>query len=309
MSTCLESNGAATPLDGVQRTIVECLGVAYPNACRGGAAPLADGGHQGEPVKPLTPENGGEAIVASEAQRQEVTAAIEKIIRVALADADCLIAHLDHLAEQLSAINCTSKADVEHYFRAANQTLASLYFLAAQPQPSPDGLKRLALRYALDARRPVEGDLWRFEWRRLEGGWEVTEYPSLAARTLPFRLPGRVLRDVDTVTVLDHVFARPPQFYDLMDFIEDRFGRVPTEADCLGPNGSVGVTPQRHEVTVDLVQNVVWIDKAPFPVRAAQAYLVDAIVAARGEWMSIKELASENHRLMIGPRPDRVHKV
>ena len=49
MSTCLESNGAATPLDGLRRTIVECLGVAYPNACRGGAAPLADGAIKANP--------------------------------------------------------------------------------------------------------------------------------------------------------------------------------------------------------------------------------------------------------------------
>ncbi len=300
MSTCLESNRAAIALDGLRQTIVECLGVAYPNARRGGAPPVTDGADQGEPAKPLARDHGGEAIVASEAQKQEVAAAIEKIIRVAHEDADSVIAHLDHLAEQLSAINCTTKADVEHYFRAANQTLASLYFVAAQPQPSPDGLKRLALRFALDARRPIGGDLGRFDWRRLERGWEVTEYPSLGARALPFRLPGRVLQDVYTVAVLDHVFARPPKIYDLMGLIEDLFGRVPTEADCLGPNGSIGVAPQRHEITVDLVQNVIWVDKAPFPVPVAQAYFVDAIVAARGEWMSIKELASEQHRLLIG---------
>ena len=92
---------------------------------------------------------------------------ISQIVATAMADADSLVEHIDQLAEHLSALGCTTKADVEHYFLVANRTLVSLYFVARQPQPSPDELKRLALRYALDARRPVEGDLRRFEMRRL----------------------------------------------------------------------------------------------------------------------------------------------
>jgi len=226
-----------------------------------------------------------------------------------MADADSVVEHIDQLAKHLSRLGCTTKANVEHYFRVANRTLVSLYFAARQPQPSPDELKRLALRYALDARRHVEGDLRRFKMRRLKDAWEVVEHSSLAVWALPFRLPGRVLRDFYTVSVLDCVFARKPQIFDLMGLIEEQLGGVPSEADGLGRNGSPEAERHGPRITVDLTNDIVWLDEKAFSVTTAQAYFVDAVAAAHGNWMTVKELASEEHGLFIGPRPDRVCKA
>jgi hypothetical protein len=58
-------------------------------------------------------------------------------------------------AEHLEAIKC-SPADVMRYLRQSNQTLASLYLVATKPgTPSPTEMLQFALRYALDARKPV----------------------------------------------------------------------------------------------------------------------------------------------------------
>ena len=70
-------------------------------------------------------------------------------------------AYLDAIVEHLEAIGC-SPADVASYLRCRQQTLASLYLLIAQPNPSPTETRKLALRLALDARKPIEGNLERF---------------------------------------------------------------------------------------------------------------------------------------------------
>ena len=225
--------------DELRRTIVTCLEIAYPKFPGEKPLPLPDeawqGKKKGAPAKGRRRRPPG----VSKSDHRKVVHCISQIVATAIADADSLVEHIDQLAEHLSALGCTTKADVEHYFRVANRTLVSLYLAARQPQPSPDELKRLALRYALDARRPVEGDLRRFEMRRLEDAWEVVEHSSLAVWALPFRLPGRVLRDFYTVSVLDCVFARKPQIFDLMGLIEEQLGGVPSEADGLAPNGMV----------------------------------------------------------------------
>ncbi|MBC8867946.1 MAG: hypothetical protein H8E44_00940 [Planctomycetes bacterium] len=231
-----------------------------------------------------------------------------KIVATAHADADVAAEHLDQLTEHLLEIGCTCKAEVEEYFQAANRTLASLYFVAAKAQPSPDGLKRLAIRYALDARQPVEGDLRRFEFRRLERGWEAVEYQSVAARRLPFQLPGCVVRDIYAVLILDFVFASPPRIFDLMELIENLLGGVPSRTDCSDSVEGAEKTEQEPKIRVDLKKSIVWLNEEPIPVSTEQAYFVDAINSGRGNWVSIKSQASEKHRLIVGSRPDRVRK-
>jgi hypothetical protein len=295
--------------DELRRTIVSCLGVAYPNYPGEKPPSVPDQFRQGKKTEPPAKGSRRPPPGVSKSEHRKVERCLRQIVATAIADADSLVEHIDQLAENLLALGCTTKADVEHYFLVANRTLVSLYFAARQPQPSPDELKRFALRYALDARRPVEGDLRRFERRRLKDAWEVVEHSSLAVRALPFRLPGRVLRDFYTVSVLDYVFARKPQIFDLMALIEDLLGGVPSEADGLAPNGSPKVERQVPRIKVDLTSDTVWLDGKAFQVKTGQAYFVDAVVAANRTWMSVKELASEPHRSLIGPRPDRVYKA
>ena len=73
---------------------------------------------------------------------------------------------LGEWVSHLEAIGCPP-ADVLKYFEQSDRTLATLYLLLAQPgNPSPTEMQRLALRYALDARQPIEGDVSLFKLRR-----------------------------------------------------------------------------------------------------------------------------------------------
>ena len=80
----------------------------------------------------------------------------ENCVGEAMANADAVANHLDHVVEHLSSIGCTSKAAVNRYFALESRTLASLYFEAAKAHPSPSELTKLALRNPLDARRPIQ---------------------------------------------------------------------------------------------------------------------------------------------------------
>ena len=293
----------------LRQTIVSCLPIAYPRHV--GEKPVSLEESVWRPEKTKAPRNGkgGANIRLSKSERKMVAEATYKVVAVAFAQARLVGEHIEHLAEHFSSIGCTDKGDVEQYFRAANRTLASLYFVAKQPRPSPDGLKRLALRYALDARRAIEGDLRRFETRRTERGWEIVEYQTAVERGIPFQLPGRAVQDIYTVSVLDFALVNPPRIFDLMGLIENLIGGVPSESDCLGPDDQFAEAQQRPRIRVELQKNTIWLDQEPFLVTAAQAYLLDAIVAARGDWVSVKQLVSELHRTMIGSRPDRVCKA
>jgi hypothetical protein len=295
----------------LRHAVVACLRIAYPRHGQEKPPFAIDLNWFKETESPCQESGQAEACL-SESKVAEVNRAKNQIEEVASADATRLAAHLNQLVEHLQAVGCTDQADVEQYFRAANRTLASLYFAAKQPHPSPDELTRLALRFVLDARRPVQGDLRRYDLRRLERGWEIAEYPSVVARRLPFRLPSRIIGDVHKVSVLDFVFARLPQIFDLMKMIEDVLGGIPSEDDCLRQDGCVEFEPLGPKIRVDLQKNIIWLDGEPTPVTSAQAYFVDAVVAAHRahrDWMSVKKLASEEHRLSVGSRPDRVYKA
>jgi hypothetical protein len=229
-------------------------------------------------------------------------------VAAASLDADLVATHIDQLTDQLLEIGCIGETGIEQYFQAKKRTLASLYFAATEANPSPDTLKRLALRYALDARQSVEGDLRRFEILRVTRGWRVIEYRSVAECGTPFRLPGRILEDIYTVLILDHLLARPPEVFEMMALIENLLGGVPKKTDCLIPCCSVGNARKCTNIQVDIKKNTIWLGEEVFSVSPAEAHFVDAVVIGNGNWVSVKNLVSEDHRLMIGTRPDRVYK-
>ena len=174
------------------------------------------------------------------------------IVSAAMADADAVANHLDHVVDHLLSIGCTSKAAVQRYFLLESRTLASLYFEAAKAHPSPTELTKLALRYALDARRPIEGDIGRFEIRPFEKVWKVIEYPSIAMRVPAIPYPGRIIKNIFCRANPRLPAARPPDIFRLMELIESLLGGVPTQADCLDVNGGTDAPGSQPKIEVDL---------------------------------------------------------
>ncbi len=242
-------------------------------------------------------------------EARQVREILGSIIAMAERDAISVGNHLDHLVEHLSSIGCTNSADVEEYFGLANRTLASLYLEAAKARPSSNELTRLALRYALDARRPVEGEVGRFAFRRYKNAWEVIEYPSVAKRVPAIPLPGRLVKNVFAVRILDCLRREPPAIYALMGLIEDLLGGVPVEADGLSGSGKCAVPGRRPNIMVDLKKSIVWLNNEPVPVSNEQAHFVHLVVAAGGGWISSTEIGkSGDIGTIVGSRPDRVRK-
>jgi hypothetical protein len=155
---------------------------------------------------------------------------IAKIRQSAEEDAEALIAYVDSLVEKFESIGC-KHSEIHGYFRLAHQTLASLYFAVSLPSPSPTEVKKLALRYALDARKAVEGSLDRFHLTRKESYWEVREYPGIAVSSIP--MPPRCVRDLVAVDVLDQVFRGKLDTYRLMELIEWWLHGRPSKDDAL----------------------------------------------------------------------------
>jgi hypothetical protein len=150
----------------------------------------------------------------------------------------------------LQAIDCKPE-EVAGYFRLRRQTLASLYILVSKLNPSPSEMKKMALRFALDARMPIEGDIDRFTWRREPGRWEVVQYPSVAHRLMQLTLPPRLVDDAFAVAVLDCVFRNPPPIHGLMELIESIFNGPSQAGDTLEGAGQPCLTyavaeDQRH---------------------------------------------------------------
>ena len=253
--------------------------VAYPKFPGEKPLPIPDEAWQGK--KKGTPAKGRRRRPpgVSKSDHRKVVHCISQIVATAIADADSLVEHIDQLAEHLSALGCTTKADVEHYFRKANRTLVSLYFAARQPQPSPNEHETRA-GYALDARRPVEGDLRRFEMRRLADAWEVVEHSSAAVRVLPFHclaaFSATSTRFPSLTAFSDHADLRP----NGLDRGAARRGA--SEADGLAPNGSPKAERQSPRIKVELTSDTIWLDDKAFQVKTGQAYFVDAVVEQRG---------------------------
>ena len=298
---------ATTQDDDLQKTLVACLGSVCPQQHSGDVA------HSGSGEGLVNPSRrfrfrlriARKALVPKDAEAKAVYEFLTTVVAGAVADAARVGDHLDHLAEHLRAIGCTGREDVESYFRFANRTLASLYLEAVKAHPSPSELTKFALRYALDARYPIEGGVQRFLIRRVNDVWEICEYPSLAMQTPAIPIPGRTIKNIFAVRIFDYLQHEPPKIFELMRLIESLLGGVPSTADALGGSGGGG--PQR-KIEVNLEKSIVWLDGEDFHVKAAQAYFVQAVVSAEGMWISSTEIAKSerNATTMIGPRPDRV---
>ena len=242
-------------------------------------------------------------------ESRQVQQCLRKIVSAAEADATSVGNHLDHLVEHLSAIGCTDNADVQAYFDMANRTLASLYQEAAKARPSPSELTKLALRYALDARRPVAGEVGRFALQRQQDAWEVIEYPSVAMRVPAIPRSGRLVKNVFAIRILDYLQQQPPAIYALMGLIEDLLGGMPAESDGLSGNDNRSGRAGRSNIKVDLQKSIVWLNGEPIPVTSAQAHFVHLVASAGGSWISSKEIHdSGDSGTMVGARPDRVRK-
>ena len=229
----------------------------------------------------------------------------------AAADADHMGRFVDDMVDHLQSIGCTSKREVNKFFRMARQTLASLYSAASKPQPSPSELMRPALRFALDPRKPIEGDVGRFHLEQVNNGWRVVEYPSVARKVPAIPLPGRLIRSLYAVRIFDHLHHDPPQLYRLMGLIETILGCIPTEKDCLHEKPRAAKPPNVPKIKVDLEESkdIVWLNGKPVSVGLAQTYFLDAVVGAKGDWISSTEIiASKKHRAAVGARPDRVFR-
>jgi hypothetical protein len=160
----------------------------------------------------------------------------EPIEAVAATQAEALGAFLDGLAAHLHAIGCKPE-EVAAYLHVRRQTLASLYALVSKPNPSPSAVKKLALRFALDARGPIEGNVYRFTWRRTEAGWLIEEYPSVGHRGMPLPQSSRLVSDPFAVMILDRVFAEPPNPFRIMETIEAILHGPPRPGDTLEEAG------------------------------------------------------------------------
>ncbi len=137
-----------------------------------------------------------------------------------------------------------------------------------------------SLLHALDARRPIEGDIDRFAVQRLHDGWNVIEYLSAAMRVPAIPLPGRIVRNFFAVRILDYLQARPPDFYGLMGHLESLLGGVPEATDSLEHVG-IAPPPGRQpviEVSIDTMN--LWLDGRPFPVKEPQAWFVKVVLSA-----------------------------
>jgi hypothetical protein len=193
-------------------------------------------------------------------------AALQEILAAAEEQAGDVGRYLNDFAAHLEAIDCPPD-EVPAYLRLGEQTLGSLYVLVGQGNPSPTEMRRLALRYALDTRRPVEGDLSRFTFEREPRGWRITEDPAGPPRVLPLSLPGRSVTNFQAVRVIDGVLADPPAIPALMLTIETVLSRVPGPQDGLPGRGRpvfsylVGPGPDA-EVRVRL-----WVNDAEVPLR------------------------------------------
>ena len=297
-------------VDELRKTVIACLGAVCGQPPRTDTPILESG--QGLSHRPVPRQGKGTpnaTLPNDPAANKTVLEFLTKVVSAAVANADLLGDHLQHVVDHLSAIGCTHKAHVESYFRRANRVLASLYLEAAKAHPSPSALTKLALRYALDARRPIEGDIDRFEIRRREDAWEVSEYPSSAMRAAAIGMPGRIVKNIFMVRIFECLHDRPPDIFGLMEHIERLLGGVPSLADSLEGDRGAGTQGSRPKIEVNLGKSLVWLDGEAFPVKESQAYFVQAVVSAGGNWISGPEMAeSEKNALLIGPRPDRLYR-
>jgi hypothetical protein len=145
-------------------------------------------------------------------------------------DAALVGQYLNTLVDDLIATGCPPTG-VEAFLRNRQQILASLHrLIQSTPHPSPNEMRKLALRFALDPREPIEEPLNLFMYHRVRAGGQITQYPP-GLGVLPCRF--RVVKDPRTIKLLNLVYANPPDTGKLMVLIESVLGKRPQASDAL----------------------------------------------------------------------------
>jgi hypothetical protein len=254
------------------------------------AATVASGGERPQAVRAEAAAHLGGRV--DKGPRGEARRVVETVVGLAMLDADMVGRWLDARAGRLERVGC-APGEAAAYFELERRTLASLYFLAREPAPSPTEMLRLALRYALDARREIEGGVSRFVINRTPRGWRITEYPSLAHRAVPLP-PHAGVQLVDIPPhgpVLDAAFDGPPAIRSLLLAIERIFGGIPQPADTLEGAAlprfmyRIGEGPDRPDVHL-------WINdrEVPVPRRRDVHRLLARLCADRGKRLAVRQL-------------------
>ncbi len=164
------------------------------------------------------------------------------------------------LAAKLEQIGCQPE-EVEGYRQSEKRVLASMYLEAERPHPSSLRLRQLAMRYALDARKPINDDLTRFKWNHTDDGLIITNTNSSTEAAkwneltneqskndpddlwedtgpeayVPVAWPGVHITDLHSQHVLSLASQKSLPSTEIMDWIESRLGKVPTQDDALPP--------------------------------------------------------------------------
>jgi len=206
----------------------------------------------------------------SKISEAQITRIIDAVRETATADAADVARYLDNLVQHLDIIGC-SPDEVPVYLRMRNQTLASLYFLLMKgPRPSPMELRSLALRFALDARKPIVVDVRQCVIQLTPKGIQISAYKSPVGQLLNFPQAAAVVRDPLAVRVLQHAFAEPPHVDQLISAIEGHFGGPPKQSDTLCTDNTA-FTFEIIDGTSTKPRVQLWIDdrEVSFPISSA----------------------------------------
>lgn len=136
--------------------------------------------------------------------------------------------------------------EVPEYLRWERRTLASPYFLLRDPRSSPAAIRKLAYRYALDARHEVDDEPGKVGIRPAgelsgAGGGAGKPFPAPAEQAERHRL-GTMLSEA----ILSHLEDPDPNFYALLHGIEKVLGGEPKPSDTLKAN-----TPPRLSYSIE----------------------------------------------------------
>jgi hypothetical protein len=208
------------------------------------------------------PSSAIQEYVLSEAATAQAIEVVEMIGAKAMADADRVGQYLHNVAEHLETIGLLP-GDVFGYLQICNRTLASLYLLTAEAtNPSPSELKRLALRYAVDARMPFEDDLRFIRWQRVNEFGRVEKIEPLLGRWIPIF----AVKNPLAIQILDGVFSNPPQISSLMSLIEIEIGTIPQRSDALPISGQPAFVFELCKI--EGAQGIkLWINDNPVPIK------------------------------------------
>jgi hypothetical protein len=188
---------------------------------------------------------------------EEVRDFVRRGEEAAASTADFVGEFFVNYAAHLASIGCPPESVLD-YVRLEQQTLGSLYYLAREAAPSPTELRRLAFRLALDARKPVEGNVNRITCQPGPRGWVVAEHTSLALTAFPLQpaVGGRRVWNPITRVILDCILNEPPSIFKLMEIIEVVFGGPPQRSDTLegvtSPSFTYAVAGEREGPVVRL---------------------------------------------------------